>query len=172
MHVAVDVAYHVSGSAFAAAVAFDAPSSDLIAFSSVRSLALAGPYRAGEFYLRELPCLLAVLADIPKIDTVLIDGFVTLGAERRDGLGAHLYRALGSRVPVIGIAKTPFRDMPTGLEVYRGHSRRPLYVTSRGMDEAGAQNFVQNMHGTHRLPTMLVAADRACREARAAGSVT
>jgi len=39
-------------------------------------------YRRGEFYRRELPCLLAVLAKGPEPRVVVIDGYVWLGEGR------------------------------------------------------------------------------------------
>lgn len=171
MHVAVDVAYGADGSATAAGIAFADPSSGTAAGTIVRRLARVRPYRPGHFYERELPCVLAVLeaySGRPETilpETILIDGYVTLDAERRDGLGMHLFRALGETVPVIGVAKSRFRGTPAEAEVLRGGSVRPLYVTSAGMDEAAARGFVLSMHGAHRVPTLLAAADRACRMA-------
>jgi len=59
------------------------------------------PYRSGELYCRELPCLLAVLETGPSAEIVVVDAYVWLADERRPGLGAHLYRALGEKVAVI-----------------------------------------------------------------------
>lgn len=171
MHVAVDVAYGSDDSAAAAGIAFAGPSSGTAAETLVRRIARVRPYRPGQFYERELPCILAVLEAFPcrpetiLPESILIDGYVTLGAERRDGLGMHLFRALGEAVPVIGVAKSRFRGTPAEAEVLRGGSARPLYVTSAGMDEAAARGFVLSMHGAHRIPTLLAAADRACRTA-------
>ena len=66
----------------------------------------AQPYEPGQFFRRELPCLLAVLKTLPPVDVVIVDGFVWLGAGNKPGLGAHLYHALGERTPVVGVAKT------------------------------------------------------------------
>lgn len=166
MHVAVDVAYGADESAAVAGIVFAGPSSGTAAVTIVRRIARVRPYRPGHFYERELPCILAVLEAFPgRPGSILIDGYVTLGAERRDGLGMHLFRALGEAVPVIGVAKSRFRGTPVEAQVLRGGSARPLYVTSAGMDEAAARGFVLSMHGAHRIPTLLAAADRACRTA-------
>ncbi|MFY0538676.1 hypothetical protein [Nannocystis pusilla] len=41
----------------------------------------------------------------------MIDGHVWLGPDR-PGLGVHLHRALGEAIPVVGVAKNPFRGRP------------------------------------------------------------
>lgn len=124
----------------------------------------AAPYEPGQFYRRELPHLLRVLGAVAEpLEAVVIDGYVWLG-EERPGLGAHLYEALGRRVPVIGVAKTAFHSNPHALPVVRGQSRRPLYVTAVGMDAHEAADCVRRMHGASRLPTLLQRVDRLCRD--------
>jgi deoxyribonuclease V len=59
------------------------------------------PYQSGQFFTRELPCLLEVLRVLPRLGVILIDGSVWL-EENRPGLGAHLYQSLDHRIPVIG----------------------------------------------------------------------
>lgn len=95
--------------------------------------------------------------------TIIIDGYVTLGEEARGGLGAHLFAALEEKVPIIGVAKSRFEGTPAECELLRGTSERPLYVTSRGIPLEEAKRLVASMHGEHRLPTLLRAADRLCR---------
>jgi deoxyribonuclease V len=126
----------------------------------------AEAYVPGEFYRRELPALLRVLAQVPHpLATVIIDGYVWLGGEERPGLGAHLYEALGHRVPVIGVAKTAFHSSHAAVPVLRGASQRPLLVTAVGVDVQAAAACIQRMHGPSRLPTLLKRVDRLCREA-------
>lgn len=56
------------------------------------------PYKPGSFFERELPCILALLGKIHEdLEIIVIDGSVSLGAEKKDGLGAHLYRAIGKK---------------------------------------------------------------------------
>jgi len=62
-------------------------------------------YEPGQFFRRELPCLLAVLKALPTVDVVIVDGYVRLGGEDKPGLGAHLYQALGERTAVGGSQK-------------------------------------------------------------------
>ncbi len=124
----------------------------------------AEPYEPGQFYRRELPHLLKVLAEVREpLETVVIDGYVWLG-EEKPGLGAHLYEALGRRVPVIGVAKTAFQASPFAVPVLRGQSQRPLFVTAVGVDASAAADCVRRMHGPSRIPTLLNRVDRLCRD--------
>lgn len=126
----------------------------------------AEPYVPGEFYRRELPGLLRVLALVPDpLTTVVIDGYVWLAGEERPGLGAHLYEALGRKIPVIGVAKTAFQSSRLSIPVLRGGSQRPLLVTAVGVEVQDAAQCILRMHGPSRLPTLLKRADRLCREA-------
>lgn len=132
----------------------------------VATIAQVEPYVPGEFYRRELPCLLQVISQITSpLDGILIDGYVFLDAAKRPGLGKHLYDALAAPRPVIiGVAKTRFAGAPAE-EVLRGSSRVPLLDTSIGIDPQAAARFVRQMHGEHRVPTLLRRADALCRTA-------
>lgn len=122
------------------------------------------PYVSGEFYKRELPCLLAALTDVQHLLTaVVIDGYVWLAPDKK-GLGAYLYEALSHRLPVIGVAKTNFHAAPS-VPVLRGDSQNPLFVTAAGIDTQAAADCVARMHGPFRLPTLLKKVDRLCRDA-------
>src|SRR5262249_645622 len=123
------------------------------------------PYEPGKFYRRELPCLLAVLRKVADpIEAIVIDGYVWLADEQSPGLGGHLFQALGSATPVIGVAKPCFRSARAARPVVRGNSRRPLWVTAAGMDLETASRHVQDLHGPYRLPTLLKRVDRLCRQ--------
>lgn len=122
-------------------------------------------YEPGQFYLRELPHLLRLLARLPaQPSLVLVDGFVFLEDER-PGLGAHLYRALGERVPVIGVAKRPYRRATAAVPVLRGQSQVPLWVSAVGTPLDQATAALASMHGDHRIPTLLRRVDRLARDA-------
>jgi exodeoxyribonuclease-5/deoxyribonuclease V len=56
-------------------------------------------YQSGEFYKRELPCILSLLDKIKtqNVTTIIIDGFVYLDDNQRLGLGGHLYLQLQVR---------------------------------------------------------------------------
>ena len=121
----------------------------------------------GEFYRRELPCLLKLLEQVNiKLDVILIDGYVRLGKDRLPGLGSYLYNALNKQIPVIGVAKNAFKDTPANMEIRRGKSERPLYVSAIAMDEAEAKRYIQVMYGPDRIPAMLKRVDRLSRETR------
>lgn len=159
----LDVHYLSGSGARAACVGFSGwTSSDATWERVVTITSGVEPYVPGQFYKRELPCLLTALAAVPcALTAIVVDGHVYLSPDRAPGLGAHLYDALGGRVPVIGVAKTSFRDAPA-LEVVR-NAARPLYVTAAGMPEAEAAKAITSMHGPYRLPTMLKRADTLCR---------
>src|SRR5690242_4070369 len=101
MIAAVDVDYRDSG-AVAACVLFRAWDDAGSESETVIPIASVEPYEPGQFYRRELPCLLAVLeAAGGSPDVVIVDGYVWLMDERDPGLGAHLHQSLGGRVAVV-----------------------------------------------------------------------
>lgn len=122
------------------------------------------PYEPGAFYQRELPCLTALLEKVTEpLTTIVIDGYVTLGTEAKKGLGAHLYEYLGCRIPVVGVAKTRFRDTPEISFLYRGKSSSPLYITTAGISVEKAKENIFNMYGEYRQPALLKEIDRLSR---------
>jgi len=115
------------------------------------------PYQSGEFYLRELPCIISLIEkiDLSFINTIVVDGHVFLN-DGKIGLGGHLYKALNQVIPIIGVAKKPFfANSHDVKEVFRGDSKHPLYVTSVGIDAALAAGHIQAMAGKYRMPTLL-----------------
>jgi deoxyribonuclease V len=161
----VDVDYR-NDEAVAACVLLRAWGDEHAADEKVERLTRVEPYQPGQFYRRELPCLLAVLGRVAEpLEAVVVDGYVWLGDEHCPGLGAHLYEALARAVPVVGVAKSCFRSAALARAVLRGSSRRPLYVTAAGLDAAEAARLVQGMHGPHRIPTILKRVDQLCRRA-------
>jgi deoxyribonuclease V len=121
------------------------------------------PYQPGQFFRRELPCLLAVLATGPTAEVIVVDGYVWLEDESHPGLGAHLHRALDQKAAVIGVAKTSYRGSRLVREVRRGGSQNPLYITTAGIDLATAADHISRMHGPYRIPTLLKRVDQLCR---------
>ncbi|RZL09200.1 MAG: endonuclease V [Hymenobacter sp.] len=157
MIIALDVAYTAT-QGYAVALAFDTWDAAAATATYTATVSPIAEYEPGAFYKRELPCLLAVLTqlDLATVDCLVVDGYVTLGAEGRPGLGQHLYQALGERVPVVGVAKTRFAGVaPQVTPVLRGQSQNPLYVTSVGLPLAEAALLVGSMHGDYRFPTLL-----------------
>ena len=108
------------------------------------------PYRPGQFYLRELPPLRAVLADLSGLGLLVVDGYADLDPGGRPGPGAHAHAEFG--IPVIGVAKSRFRTATHAVAVLRGSSLRPLFVTAAGMPRADAADLVRRMTGRYRLP--------------------
>jgi deoxyribonuclease V len=123
------------------------------------------PYRSGEFYRRELDCLLKVLrATTVQPGLIIIDGYVWLDPAGRAGLGAHLFNALGASIPIVGVAKTRFHSASSAVAICRGRSRSPLFITAAGTSVSEAAQCVQQMHGPHRIPTLLKRVDRLSRQ--------
>lgn len=159
----LDVDYRATGACAAAVTLLDWP--DAAAASEyVVLVPEVQPYEPGQFFKRELPCLLAVLETLPVTPTtIVIDGYVWLDAASKPGLGAHLHEALQGRVPVIGVAKTKFRGSDLAREILRGDSQKPLYITTAGIDPETAAEHIRNMHGPYRIPTLLNRVDFLCR---------
>ena len=95
--------------------------------------------RPGEFYLRELPPLRAVLEDLSGLGLLVVDGYADLDPSGRPGLGARAHAEFG--LPVIGVAKSRFRTATHAVPVLRGSSVRPLFVTAAGMPQAGRRTW-------------------------------
>lgn len=124
-------------------------------------------YVPGEFYRRELPCILSLLEKMApeKIDAIIVDGFVYLDDELKPGLGAHLYNRLEQKIPVIGVAKTNFATLENNkCPVLRGESANPLYISAIGIDLDEAAALIRNMNGSYRIPTLLKTLDTLTKE--------
>lgn len=120
-------------------------------------------YTPGEFYRRELPCILKLIEEHKlKPDCIIIDGYVFL-ENNTSGLGKYLYDALNGMVPVIGVAKNPRGEMPEKLKVYRGESKKPLFITSVGIEVELSKKIIKNMQGAYRMPDALKSVDTFCR---------
>lgn len=121
-------------------------------------------YQPGNFYLRELPCVMAVLQRITEsLSCIVIDGYVWLDSNSQPGLGARLYDALSGSVPVVGVAKSAFRGSEYAVPLHRGKSKRPLFITSVGIASAQAVLNIAAMHGDNRIPTILARVDTLSR---------
>lgn len=111
------------------------------------------PYQSGQFYKRELPCLLALIEKIDEpFDVIVIDGYVYLNGTDKAGLGKYLYDNLPIKKPVIGIAKARFCEIGQQYAVHRGMSKHPLYVTCVDFELNLAKNFVQTLQGKNTMP--------------------
>jgi deoxyribonuclease V len=160
MFCCVDVDYQPGG-VTTAAVGFASWTDEVAAIEVVvRAFEAPQPYEPGQFAKRELPFVLSVLERMPPaLDAILVDAYVWLAPDR-PGLGKRLHDACGR--PVIGVAKTRFEGAQA-IEVVRGDSARPLYITAVGFDEAAAAEHVRTMHGEFRIPALIKLADSLAR---------
>ena len=161
MIAAFDVHYSEDGCASAAAVLFSdyRDAEPLITYTQF--LPVVANYIPGEFYRRELPCIITLFEQFNETpDEMIVDGYVMLG--NRPGLGQHLFEYFNSKIPVIGVAKTIFEGSK-GIKVFRGGSIQPLYVTAAGVDLCKVSENIRTMHGAHRIPTLLKQVDRLAR---------
>lgn len=159
MFACLDVDYQPAG-VTSACVGFDEWRDDIARIEVVvRSRETPAEYTPGAFYERELPYLLEALDRMPPLEAVLVDAYVWLAPDR-PGLGWHLHAARGGIV--IGVAKTAFAGA-VAVEVVRGGSARPLYVTAIGIAVDIAADHVRAMHGVHRVPTLIRRVDALAR---------
>jgi len=162
MIAAVDVCYAKKDMAIAATVVFRNFSDKRPVATYSTRVNQFGEYIPGQFYKRELPCLMAVLTKVnEKLDIVIIDGYVMLG--EKPGIGYYLWGKLAEKVAVIGVAKTEFKNVAS-VKIFRGKSNKPLYITSRGIDPVLAAENISKMHGPYRIPELLKHADNLTKE--------
>jgi len=122
-------------------------------------------YQPGSFYPRELKPLRKILAQInDQVNCFVIDAYCHLSQQGAPGLGAYFYELLPEDSVVIGVAKNRFRDTKHAIEVMRGESQKPLFVTAIGKEYSVAAQCIESMAGDFRIPTMLKAVDRLCRD--------
>lgn len=171
MILATDVHYHANG-ATAAGVVFEQWCDEAAAQVILTEIPAVAEYIPGQFYQRELPCLLQLLQQLQHSpDCIIVDGFVYLDGNQTPGLGKHLYDALQQRVPVIGVAKSSFHTIATETQLLRGQSQKPLYITAVGMPLDQAKQHIAAMLGEFRLPTLLKLADLWARSSASSKSL-
>jgi deoxyribonuclease V len=121
-------------------------------------------YIPGQFYKRELPCIINLFSRIKeKMDLIIIDSFIYVDNVHK-GLGEYLYDALNKEIPIIGVAKNPYLDATNYKNVYRGKSKTPLYVSAIGYDLNKAADYIHNLQGEFRIPTILKKVDQLSRK--------
>lgn len=163
MFACLDVHYH-HNSGTAACLLFPIITDPKPTETITASLTPTAAYIPGEFYRRELPILLKVISKADTlIEVAIIDSYVDL-ADGKPGLGRYLYRALAEKTAVIGVAKSRFRLAPA-VELLRGRSQTPLFITAAGLSQEEAADLIKQMHGPYRLPTLLKQVDSTCRQA-------
>ncbi|NJM79536.1 MAG: endonuclease V [Flavobacterium sp.] len=124
-------------------------------------------YEPGSFYKRELPCIMNALqtVSLDAIEVIIIDGYIYVDNEGKYGLGGHLYEALDKNFSIIGVAKTSFQsNKETVVEVYRGESKNPLFVSAIGLEKEVGANYIKNMFGEYRMPYLLKLMDQITKE--------
>lgn len=159
--------YYYNNKAKTVCVAFEdwGDTRDLKTYSEIRED--VEEYTPGEFYKRELPCILSLLRQITgnDIEAIIVDGFVYLDDDAKLGLGGHLYHHLGCTIPIIGVAKSNFATLDKNkVALQRGESERPLFITAAGMDPKVAADRIKSMSGSYRIPALLKALDRLTKE--------
>ncbi len=120
-------------------------------------------YEPGQFYKRELPCILQLLkqVDINALEAIIVDGHVYIDNDKSFGLGGHLWQALGEKVPVIGMAKKAFHNTEQVVTpIYRGQSKNPLFISCIGISKEKVLKKVKLLHGSCRIPTILKTLDQ------------
>lgn len=162
MILAIDVHYR-ENIAKSVSIAFDNWTDTTPHTTHIVEIKKVAPYVPGQFYKRELPCILKVLekSDLSTITLIIVDGYVVLDDTGKAGLGHYVYEALDRKIPIVGVAKRSFRDNQKNVvEVFRGTSKNPLYVSSVGIDLAHAAEQVKNMAGDYRFPELLKILDQ------------
>jgi deoxyribonuclease V len=108
------------------------------------------PCRPGQFYLRELPPLRAVLGRLTGLGLLVVDGYAGLDPGGRPGPGTHAHADFG--VPVIGVATSRLRTATHAVPVLHRSSARPLFISAAGMPAVDVAELAQYGTGRHRLP--------------------
>lgn len=124
-------------------------------------------YISGAFYKRELPCIIKVLelVEVNNVEAIIIDGYVVLDDYGKLGLGGHLYEKLEKKIPIIGVAKKSFHNNSKNvMEIVRGNSKNPLFITSVGIELNEAAEKIKNMAGDYRIPSLLKLLDQKTKE--------
>ncbi|MCB1176421.1 MAG: endonuclease V [Leptospiraceae bacterium] len=159
MYLSIDVGYK-NDRALAIGLGFSEISSQKEDFLIQSETLINSEYIPGEFYKKELPPILDLLKKNSHfLQLIFIDGYVWLGEKK--GLGAHLYDSLNPKIPVVGIAKTEFKFANSNsIQVFRKESKRPLFISSIGVELEEAGNLVRSMYGKYRIPELIKRTDR------------
>ena len=99
------------------------------------------------------------------LETIVVDCYVDLELAR-PGLGRYLFNELNEQANVIGVAKSRFRNSDIAIEILRGNSLRPLFITAAGVNLDVAANWIQNMAGENRIPKILQLVDSLARNGK------
>lgn len=166
MILAIDT-YYFEDKAKTVAILFENWNSTFFSHQYFEVINCSSEYISGEFYKRELPCILSILKklDLDLINFIIIDGYVYLDNYNKYGLGAYLYESLKFKIPIIGVAKTKFAlNTKNKVDLFRGKSKNPLYISSIGIDNENAKENILKMFGEYRIPTLLKELDKLTKE--------
>lgn len=159
--------YYYDDFAKTVCIAFEDWTSEIETQIFAEKTAITSEYESGEFYKRELPCILSLLREInlESDDIIIVDGYVTLNDDGKIGLGGYLYEELNKKITIIGIAKNEFSTTDSKRrEVFRGESKTPLYVTAMGVNVDEVIPKILKMQGAYRMPTLLKKLDQLTRD--------
>ncbi len=121
MILALDTAYSNTNSV-TAGVLFKNWQSESADTTFISRLAPLKEYQSGQFYKRELPCILNLLNEHSiRAEILIIDGNVFLDGHGRPGLGKHLYDALNGCSQIVGVTKNRFDSLTDNNAVHRGY---------------------------------------------------
>jgi len=120
------------------------------------------PYIPGEFYKRELPCIMDLLGgvDFDSLSTIIVDGFIRIEKDGIlvPGLGEHLYDEVKDwNISIIGVAKSKFDGCERwSVPIIRKAGSKPIYVQGIGRyTDDMAASLIKGMAGSNKLPTLL-----------------
>lgn len=129
------------------------------------------PYVPGEFYKRELPCIMDLLGlvNFDTLSTIIVDGFIRIEKDGVlvPGLGEHLYDEVKDwGISVIGVAKSKFEGCNRwSIPIIRKEGSNPLYVQGIGRyTDNMAAELIKGMSGPNKLPTLLQILDRETKD--------
>jgi len=156
MKLAIDVYYFNRSNAKAVGVCFREWESVEPAEIFTTNIDNVDEYESGNFYKRELPCIIKLLEliNMENIDAIIVDGYVYLENMSTPGLGLHLYNTIERKIPIIGVAKTYYHTN-IAEKIFGGKSKTPLYITSVGIEVGEAVKCIKNMYGDYRIPKLL-----------------
>lgn len=173
MKLAVDTYYYSDTLALTVGVLFNRWTDDEPAEIISSICTKFSSYIPGEFYKRELPCVLGLLekVDMDKIETIIVDGFLRLrfnDSTEKDGLGKKLFDSLNMPgLKVIGLAKSDFcRTDEISASLLRGSAVNPLWVQGIGLPDNVAAENIKMMSGKSRIPKLLKILDKETKKYR------
>lgn len=116
-------------------------------------------YIPGEFYKRELPCILRILnkINILEFDSIILDGYIDLKDNEgniKPGLGRRLCSKINIHddLDIIGIAKSLYcRTDEISYKLVRNSSKALYCQSLRG----NSLDFLKYLDGDYRIPTLL-----------------